>query len=93
MSAQIKATPEPLSIKLSPALFSLVKSANGQPGRKVEVMVLLNDSSQAALQELKRLGLEVTVGPNSSHLLTGRILVSDLPALAQLDNVRTIALK
>jgi Ca-activated chloride channel family protein len=90
-SAPPPTSQQPDSNKLSPALISLVQSA--QPGQKVEVMILLNDASQKVLNELKRLGLEVTVGPNSSHLLTGRISLSSLMELAQLASVRTIALK
>jgi Ca-activated chloride channel homolog len=89
----MKTAPEPNLDKLSPALVNLVKTAGGQPGRKVEVMVLLNSSSEAVLRDLRRLGLEITIGPNSSNLLTGRIEVSGLTALSQLASVRTIAMK
>jgi Ca-activated chloride channel homolog len=79
--------------KLSPALMNLIQSSKGRPDRKVEIMVLLNDASQTALRELKRLGLEITSGPNSSNVLSGRIKVGDLTALAKLASVRTVTLK
>jgi Ca-activated chloride channel family protein len=90
-TAMIAKVVEPNLEKLSPALISLIRS--GQPNRKVEVMVLLNDASESVLRELRRLGLEITVAPNSSNLLSGRVSVSELAGLAQLTSVRTIALK
>jgi Ca-activated chloride channel family protein len=88
-----KTEPQPNPEKLTPALMNLIKSAGGQPGKKVEVMVLLNSSSEAVMRDLRRLGLEIITGPNSSNLLTGRIEVNGLAALSQSASVRTIAMK
>ncbi len=91
----MKTAPEPNLDKLSPALVNLVKTAGGQPGRKVEVMVLTIARPEGVLRRREtKLGREeITIGPNSSNLLTGRIEVSGLTALSQLASVRTIAMK
>jgi len=81
----------PPADKLAPALQKLVQSS--RPNDKVEIMVLMNDVSEAALRQLKQLGFEITFGPNSANLLIGRITAGKLTALAQLASVRTIAPK
>jgi hypothetical protein len=75
--------------KLTPALQTLAMSA--QTGQKMEVMVLLNDVSEATLRDLNQLGFEITFGPNSANLVIGRITAGKLTALAELASVRTIA--
>ncbi|HYO90081.1 MAG TPA: hypothetical protein VEQ40_00515, partial [Pyrinomonadaceae bacterium] len=58
---------------------------------KAEIQVWLFDKTPAALEELKRLGFEVSLDPKTSKLVIGRIAIEKLSTLAELKAVRYIA--
>ncbi len=74
--------------KLDPALTALRKSK----GKKaiVEIRILLRDGSAATIDSLRTAGLEVLQAPERDLMVTGRIAVAKLKALAKLDAVRYI---
>jgi hypothetical protein len=58
---------------------------------KAEIQVWLTDKSAAAIEQLKKLGFEVILNPQSSKLIIGRLTVEKLAALAELAVVRYVA--
>lgn len=58
---------------------------------KATVQVWLTDRSKETIEQLKRLGFEITLEPKSASLLIGRIPVEKLEAIAALKAVRYIA--
>jgi Ca-activated chloride channel family protein len=92
-----------LESKLHPALLALwdcardKKMLNSDPAcapakqEKVEVQVWLVQKTEKAMARLKALGFEVLTDPQGSNLVTGRIAVKKLAALAKLDAVRHVA--
>jgi len=95
-SAAPPSAPAPAA-KLDPSLEALL---NHQPIRdepvdvrdgKVAVELFLNDLSAETLRQLRQLGFEVVLRPQSGKLLVGRIAVARLRDLAQLTAVTYIA--
>jgi Ca-activated chloride channel family protein len=58
---------------------------------KAEIQVWLFDKTPQALEELKRLGFELSLDPKTSKLVIGRIAIEKLSSLAELKSVRYIA--
>ena len=58
---------------------------------KAEVQVWLTDKSDATIAQLKALGFEVVLDPQSSNLVIGRVPIRKLEALAALRFVRYVA--
>ncbi len=58
---------------------------------KAELQVWLTDKSAATIEQLKKLGFEVILNPQSSKLIIGRLPVEKLAALAELAAVKYIA--
>jgi Ca-activated chloride channel family protein len=97
------AVPPPLPNKLDPALAALAsRLKGGQPlapadarfvrDGKIAVRVWLNDTSNAALAQLKALGFEVVAQPDKAKVVIGRIAAGKLEALSELACVRYVAL-
>jgi Ca-activated chloride channel homolog len=92
-----------LQAKLHSSLLALVdrlKDKNAKPGAdeagfvregKAEIQVWLIDKTEAAIEQLKQLGLEVLLDPKSAKMVIGRISVEKLAALAELNVVRYVA--
>jgi Ca-activated chloride channel family protein len=72
--------------KLSPELQSRTGSAE-----KVGVRLFLRDASQATLNKLKALGLNIIAQPGGAKLIVGEIIGTKLMALAALEEVQLIA--
>lgn len=58
---------------------------------KAEIQVWLTDKSDAALEQLRKLGFEVVLNPQSSKLVIGRLPIEKLEALAGLEIVRYVS--
>jgi Ca-activated chloride channel family protein len=58
---------------------------------KAEVQVWLTDKSAATIEQLKKLGFEVILNPQSSKLIIGRLPIEKLAALAELAVVKYVA--
>jgi TonB family protein len=58
---------------------------------KAEIQVWLTDKSAATIEQLKKLGFEVILNPQSSKLIIGRLPVEKLAALAELAVVKYVA--
>ncbi|MFN0110361.1 MAG: TonB family protein [Blastocatellia bacterium] len=58
---------------------------------KAELQIWLKDKSDAAFEQLKNLGFEVVLNPQSSKLVIGRLPVEKLEALAGLEIVRYVS--
>lgn len=92
-----------LRAKLHPLLAAVVERVQkkvAQPGAeeskfvrdgKAEVQVWLTDKSPETIAQLKQLGFEVILDPQSAKLLIGRITIEKLSALAELKAVRYVA--
>ena len=76
-----------LSKGTQPTAEELKFVTNGQ----AEIQVWLFDKTPEALEELKRLGFEVVIDPQTSKMVIGRIEIEKLSALAELKSVRFIA--
>ena len=57
---------------------------------KAEVRVWLTDTSPEVLAQLKQLGFEVLLAPQTAKLVIGRLPLDKLAALAELKAVRYI---
>ncbi len=88
--------------KLHPSIVAvidrLIKKA--QPGAveaqfvvdgKAEIQIWLFDKTPEALAELKQLGFEVLLDPQTSKLVIGRLEIEKLAALSELKSVRYVA--
>lgn len=92
-----------LFAKLHPsvcALFERLRANNSTAGAdeskfvrdgKAELQIWLTEKSDAALAELKKLGLEIVLNPTSAKLVIGRLPIEQLTAVAELKSVRYIA--
>ena len=92
-----------LRAKLHPSLAAVVERVRKkitQPNAdeskfvrdgKAEVQVWLTDKSPETLAQLKQLGFEVILDPQSAKLIIGRIAIDKLSALAELKAVRYVA--
>ncbi len=58
---------------------------------KAELQIWLTDKSDAALEQLKKLGFEMVLNPQSSKLVIGRLPIEKLEALATLEIVRYVS--
>jgi Ca-activated chloride channel homolog len=58
---------------------------------KAEIQIWLANKSAEAIAELKRLGFEVILDPQSSKLIIGRLPIEKLAALAELSSVKYVA--
>jgi hypothetical protein len=58
---------------------------------KAEVQIWLNVKTPEVLAQLKELGFELLLDPQSAKLVIGRVPVEKLSALAELQAVRYVA--
>ncbi|MBO0859001.1 MAG: TonB family protein [Chloracidobacterium sp.] len=89
--------------KLHPAVIAVIerlKNKDAKPGEeelkftrdgKAEIQVWLTDKSAETIEQLKKLGFEAIIDPQSSKLIIGRLPVERLAELAELPAVRYIA--
>jgi hypothetical protein len=92
-----------LLAKLHPAVAAVIerlKNKDTKPGAeelkftsdgKAEIQVWLTDKSAETIGQLKKLGFETLLDPQSSKLIIGRLPVEKLAALVELPAVRYIA--
>jgi Ca-activated chloride channel family protein len=92
-----------LLAKLHPAVAAVIerlKNKDAKPGAeelkftrdgKAEIQVWLLDKSAETIGQLKKLGFETLLDPQSSKLIIGRLPVEKLAALVELPAVRYIA--
>jgi len=92
-----------LRAKLHPAVAAVIQRLNNKdvkPGAeelkftrdgKAEIQVWLTDKSAETIEQLKKLGFETLLDPQSSKLIIGRLAVEKLAALVELPSVRYIA--
>jgi Ca-activated chloride channel family protein len=92
-----------LETKLNAALVAVVdrlKDKNAKPGAeearfvrdgRAEIQIWLTDKSEATLAQLKQLGFEVVLDPQTAKLVIGRLPIEKLAALAELSFVRYVA--
>jgi len=92
-----------LRAKLHPAVAAVIERLNNKdakPGAeelkftrdgKAEIQVWLLDKSAETIEQLKKLGFETLLDPQSSKLIIGRLPVEKLAALVELPAVRYIA--
>src|SRR5262245_16261317 len=92
-----------LRAKLHPDVATLIerlKNKDAKPGAeelkftsdgKAEIQVWLLDKSAETIEQLKKLGFETLLDPQSSKLIIGRLPVEKLAALVELPAVRYIA--
>jgi Ca-activated chloride channel family protein len=82
------------------ALIERLKQKNAQPGAeeakfvrdgKAEIQIWLTDKSPQVIAELKKLGFEVMLDPQSAKMVIGRISVEKLAALLEVKAVRYIS--
>jgi Ca-activated chloride channel family protein len=57
---------------------------------KAEIQIWLADKSQGTIEQLRKLGFEVILNPQSSKLIIGRLPIEKLSALAELAAVKYI---
>ncbi|MFL6282254.1 MAG: VWA domain-containing protein, partial [Pyrinomonadaceae bacterium] len=88
--------------KLHVSLFNIVerlKTPDAQPGEgeskfvsegKAEVIIWLNEKTPEVLAQLKELGFELLLDPQSVKLVIGRVPLEKLSALAELKAVRYV---
>lgn len=88
MSVAVADQLPPAEGKLDPALAALLQAPDKTT--KVEVQVLLRDTSAATLEQLKKLGFEVLRPAGRDLQVTGRIAIGQLEALARLEAVRYV---
>jgi hypothetical protein len=58
---------------------------------KAEIQIWLTDKSPQVLEELKKLGFEVVLDPQSAKMVIGRIALDKLAALGEVKAVRYIS--
>jgi Ca-activated chloride channel homolog len=94
---------EQLRAKTHPAVIAVIerlKNKDVKPGAeelkftrdgKAEIQIWLADKSAETIDQLKKLGFETILDPQSSKLIIGRLPVEKLAALAELPAVKYIA--
>ena len=94
-----------LLAKLHPtiaAVIERIKTKKLQPGAdeakfvrdgKAEIQIWLTDKSPEVIAELKKLGFEVVLDPQSAKMVIGRVSLDKLAALAEVKAVRYISPK
>jgi len=92
-----------LFAKLHPSVAAVIerlKNKDAKPGAeelkftrdgKAEIQVWLLDKSAETIEQLKKLGFETLLDPQSSKLIIGRLPVEKLAALVELPAVRYVA--
>ncbi len=92
-----------LLAKLNPSIVAVIerlKNKDAKPGAeeakfvrdgKAEIQVWLADKSAATIEQLKKLGFEVILDPQSSKVIIGRLPIEKLAALAELAVVKYVA--
>jgi len=92
-----------LRAKLHPAVITVIERLKNQDAKqgaeelkftrdgKAEIQVWLIDKSAETINQLKKLGFETLLDPQSSKLIIGRLPVEKLEALVELPAVRYIA--
>jgi TonB family protein len=92
-----------LRSKLHPSVAAVIdrlKNKDAKPGAeelkftrdgKAEIQVWLTDKSAVTIEQLKKLGFETLLDPQSSKLIIGRLPVEKLAALVELPAVRYVA--
>jgi TonB family protein len=92
-----------LRAKLHPAVIAVIerlKNKGAKPGAeelkftrdgKAEIQIRLSDKSAETIEQLKKLGFETILDPQSSKLIIGRLPIEKLAALAELPAVRYIS--
>jgi Ca-activated chloride channel family protein len=92
-----------LRAKLHPAVIAVIERLRNKDAKssaeelrftrdgKAEIQVWLMDKSAETIEQLKKLGFEAILDPQSSKLIIGRLPVEKLAALAELPAVRYIA--
>jgi hypothetical protein len=92
-----------LRAKLHPAVAAIIdrlKNKDAKPGAeelkftrdgKAEIQVWLTDKSAEAIEQLKKLGFEVILDPQSSKVIIGRLPIEKLAALLELPSVKYIS--
>ncbi|HKQ76336.1 MAG TPA: TonB family protein [Blastocatellia bacterium] len=92
-----------LRAKLHPSVAGIIerlRNKDAKPGAeelkftragKAEIQIWLADKSAATIEQLKKLGFEVILDPQSSKLIIGRLPVEKLAALAELPAVKYIS--
>jgi Ca-activated chloride channel homolog len=92
-----------LRAKLHPAVAAVIERLNNKEAKpgveelkftrdgKAEIQVWLLDKSAETIGQLKKLGFETLLDPQSSKLIIGRLPVEKLAALVELPAVRYIA--
>lgn len=92
-----------LLAKLHPSIAALIeriKKGSAQPitdesgfvrDGKAEIQIWLTDKSPLVIAELKKLGFEVVLNPQSAKMVIGRIALNKLAALADVKAVRYIS--
>lgn len=92
-----------LETKLSASLVAVVdrlKDKNAKPSAdearfvrdgRAEIQIWLTEKSEETLAQLKRLGFEVVLDPQTAKLVIGRLPIEKLEALAELTFVRYVA--
>lgn len=73
------------STQLTPAETKFVRAG------KAELQIHLTEKSAAVLAELQKLGFEVVLNPANTKVISGRLPIEKLAALAELASVRYIA--
>jgi hypothetical protein len=58
---------------------------------KAAVQIWLSDVSPAAIDDLKKLGVEIVLQPKTGKVVIARVPIEKLAALAELKSVRYIA--
>jgi TonB family protein len=94
---------EQLRAKLHPAVIAVIERLKNQDAKagaeelkftrdgKAEIQVWLIDKSAETINQLKKLGFETMLDPQSSKLIIGRLPIEKLAALVELHVVRYIA--
>src|SRR5262249_53633108 len=92
-----------LLAKLHPSVATVIerlKNKDAKPGAeelkfapdgKAEIQVWLVDKSAATIEQLKKLGFEVILDPQSSKVIIGRLPIEKLAALAELPVVKYVS--
>jgi Ca-activated chloride channel family protein len=92
-----------LITKLNPSLVALIdrlKDKNAKPSAdeakfvrdgKAEIQIWLTDKSDETIAQLKQLGFEVVLDPQTAKMVIGRLAVEKLATLAELKFVRYVA--
>ena len=92
-----------LQSKLHPALFAIVERLNKKEmtataeeskfvrDGRAELQIWLTEKNDEVIGQLKSLGFEIVLDPQTSKLVIGRLSIEKLDALAQLKTVRYVA--